>query len=656
MTRSIAARARAAGLIAATAAAAVVGGLVPATGASAAAAPACVAPSSLAPDDGPAGIAPERKDLAVTWAGVSGAPSYDLQFSPNQDYTSNLTLAASTVGTRFVPPLLALPHGAYFWRVRVSGATCWSDEKGTSAEFTRGWRTAPELTSPVGTTVTSSDVRFSWKPVDEASSYLLQVDGNACVTQATTFTPYDVPVALAGKVDAERLTANPACTIGPLGAGAHSWRVFPLDDTGVKTDGAAYVEALLGPAGRPDTPGAQDTAFGPSIVRAEFGAASPLASFTVVAAPAATASTIQVSSGTVADDGSLTGDCSTPATPCASTPTLSWNPVARAAAYRVSVATDASFTHTVRAYDTAYTSLTPREQLLDSQSGGAYWVQVCTDTGVCSPTTPSSVFRKRAVPANPLTPAAGATVTTPSVTLAWADQRHATSATHEAAQYEVQIATNCSYTAVADDEVTDATEVTPGRLLLANGSYYWRVRELDASGSPGPWSEGNRDTPVCGPAPRTFTVAVPAATAPPGSPAGTTQPGSGTASAGKPVTVDTTSRSVGKRGSWRSRRAVGSLGGSVLVANGTAGERLSYAFFGRAVAVGYCTGPMDGSFALVVDGRVRTAISARARFTRCGKNAYTVNLPSGQHTVEVRALGRPRTTRNQLAIDYIRYV
>ena len=67
------------------------------------------------------------------------------------------------------------------------------------------------------------------------------------------------------------------------------------------------------------------------------------------------------------------------------TPTLHWDPVSGAGLYVVFIAQDANFTNVVKHYRTQYTSLTPRESLLDNQAGNAYYwfVRPCITATRC---------------------------------------------------------------------------------------------------------------------------------------------------------------------------------------------------------------------------------------------------------------------------------
>lgn len=86
------------------------------------------------------------------------------------------------------------------------------------------------------------------------------------------------------------------------------------------------------------------------------------------------------------------------------TPTLEWDAVPGAGLYLVTIASDPNFTTIAKTYRTANTSLAPRESLMDSQAGQAwYWfVRPCRSVIVCGPFNSgvfgnANAFRKKSL-------------------------------------------------------------------------------------------------------------------------------------------------------------------------------------------------------------------------------------------------------------------
>src|SRR3954470_18222096 len=82
------------------------------------------APTLLAPADDPGSVT-ALKDVVLSWDNnAPHATSYEIQLSPNGDWTNNtVTLPNNgiTVNELYEMPL-SLPHAAYFWRVRALGS------------------------------------------------------------------------------------------------------------------------------------------------------------------------------------------------------------------------------------------------------------------------------------------------------------------------------------------------------------------------------------------------------------------------------------------------------------------------------------------------------------------------------------------------------
>jgi hypothetical protein len=176
------------------------------------------------------------------------------------------------------------------------------------------------------------------------------------------------------------------------------------------------------------------------------------------------------------------------------TPRLSWTPTPYTSGYIVYLANDASFTTIVRQYKTQYPTFTPRESLLDSVAGSAYYwfVRPCRDAdsgGGCgaydNDAFPSAgAFRKRSLPIQPLSPADGATVS--SVTFSW-QEFSATNAANVptyrqgAKRYRIQVSTVQDFASILDQQEVDQTTYTPYAKTYPEGPLHWRVAAIDGS-------------------------------------------------------------------------------------------------------------------------------------------------------------------------------
>jgi hypothetical protein len=151
-------------------------------------------PALTSPDNGAT-----VEQVVLDWDPVAGAAKYQLQVSPNEDFSNNVIVDAIVWGTRYSPPS-GLNNGAYFWHVRARDKESGSANNGGWSEtrvFTRGWPDRPTQTWPLdGATV--DEPTFRWTPVDHAAYYELQVandvnftvNADSCYTNHTEWTPY----------------------------------------------------------------------------------------------------------------------------------------------------------------------------------------------------------------------------------------------------------------------------------------------------------------------------------------------------------------------------------------------------------------------------------------------------------------------------------
>lgn len=127
-----------------------------------------------------------------SWTPISGAISYEAQYSTTNDFTSPTTLTPTTSSQSFT----ALSYSTtYYFRVRAVGATGtgnWSDVVSAST-----WSLAAP-TGVAGVGNSTSQVTFSWNAVAHATSYTIQYDTNASFTSATSTTSSTTSKALTG--------------------------------------------------------------------------------------------------------------------------------------------------------------------------------------------------------------------------------------------------------------------------------------------------------------------------------------------------------------------------------------------------------------------------------------------------------------------------
>jgi hypothetical protein len=302
------------------------------------------------------------KDVVLRWDSVAGASSYQVEISPNADWNNNLVTlpnGGKTVRTTVEVPL-SLPHASYFWRVRatVGGAlTDWSD----SRQFLHDWADQLVMTQ----TPTSSDPSLSWKPVPEASEYIVRFSqspdfssSSDCVTDATSFTPYAVTTSAKGPqggcFDLSVLKNDTK----------YYWQVRAYDDSS-----AAIMTSDTTP----------DPAYECASAQPECDAADARGSFTFESPTAGDVTATSVT-GLDASWRNADGSTSCSSAACPSTPSFSWDPVPGANYYEVHIYRDPYLTNSYAAYTTGWPHLTPREDYLGAQAGQAYYWTVSAGT------------------------------------------------------------------------------------------------------------------------------------------------------------------------------------------------------------------------------------------------------------------------------------
>jgi hypothetical protein len=359
-------------LIVASAAVTVASGLVPAHSAFAN----TVSPPNLV---GPANNTnTPLKDVILRWTHVPGASQYQVQVSPNINFTNNavsLPKDGVTVNTLYEVPL-SLPHSTYYWRVRAEVAGAWSN-------YTSPWQFLREWEQPLTILQqpTTADPTLSWAPVPEASLYRVDfftqrpqfpddVPQVFCYTSETSYTP-DAVAPPGAPFDA-KLSPYVAWPDAPctLGDGSYYWRVDAFDDTGdaqIVADTVPATESACAQLPECDASTLTTAAGGP------FTYASPV--------PGTVTATTITGLATTWHTASTSGTLCDATTACPMTPTFSWSPVSGVACYIVTVYRDPDATNTYWRYFTSWPRLTPQDAYLDAQPGKPYYWRVSAPYG-----------------------------------------------------------------------------------------------------------------------------------------------------------------------------------------------------------------------------------------------------------------------------------
>lgn len=508
-------------------------------------------PALLAPADSASVKVPELR-----WNGVDHASHYEVQLSTDPNFTVTTSPLNPSVcytnSTRFTPYVLRTGEGGtapvvpgacavdptagtYYWRVRGIDSPAspailgvFSDARSFTFRPDMVQLLAPESGADVAVPV------LEWAPVTGFAAYrvtILNAGGTVVNTKdtfATSYTPTVLLKAAAGPFSwyvqtldgnnkpglipapASRRTFQvvdvvaEAATPEPLAASSPSAAVLPsfawTSVTGANkytisygVQGADMVTVLA--SGHPYAAYTH-----PSVVVAGqyYWVVDAYADGTYLSTtinPATFVVQDLLPTGYVSPLTCLEASCA----PEGETPTLRWNSVQHAGLYRVYLANDAAFTNRVRVYETRYPSLTPRESLLDSQAGEAYYwfVRPCRSSTVCSALETeldrAQAFRKRSAPVALLSPAdKGQVVDLPR--FSWTEYtttgRDQSPAVWQGAkQYRLTVSALEDFSVLVDDVLVDQTEYAPQNKTYPEGPLFWRVQAIDGSNNPLTFSE-----------------------------------------------------------------------------------------------------------------------------------------------------------------------
>lgn len=456
------------------------------------------------------------------WKAIRGTTEYQLQLAQDRSFAQIVT-TVKTSARQYIPST-TLPAAAYWWRVRAVAPvrSRWSPPR----EMTRRWRvpdtatgnkeaarpegvTAEDFSSEPGIQAPVNALKISWEPVTDASYYVVQFDkiadadedvlvtpDYAFVAEAECLTPHTILTPNAERVELPeqgvRLITDPEsadCTITP---GIWQFRVRAVDQ---RMDGQGDLYSLWSDEARSanqSAPGAaQITVGGPLAGNAERSPAS-------LTAPA---------NGTTFVD----------------SPVLEWEPKQDpdypgepAPFYKVVLALDHDFTTEVGHYHTSNTRLIPLERIPEDNAERAYyWYAVpCTKERVCISSNQvvnrEGKFRSfKKISAKPVIHKARSEVR-PWTMFSWTHVARTVSTLNRqmgrradsvggVKGYEFQVRLPRQGWPETGVKV-DVPEYLPTDLGFGV-RYQWRIRFVDGSDQPRPWSDRRwAHTPAAAPA------------------------------------------------------------------------------------------------------------------------------------------------------------
>ena len=181
-------------------------------------------PPTSPPDDANQALT----DIVLDWEPIKGAKSYEIQVSTDALFppATIVDQQAIVYGTRYSPPK-TLNNDQYFWRIRASDAAGFEPDWSSRPvwHFKRTWPDQPTLLYPQNNaTNVQTPFYYQWTPVKHASSYVVQISSGAgfptpapfpqeCTTVHTTLVYGDEPG-----------------NCWPTTPGTYSWRVTARDE------------------------------------------------------------------------------------------------------------------------------------------------------------------------------------------------------------------------------------------------------------------------------------------------------------------------------------------------------------------------------------------------------------------------------------------
>jgi hypothetical protein len=127
-------------------------------------------------------------DVVLDWEPIKGAKSYQLQISTDKLFPANTIVdQQNTVyGTRYSPPK-TLNNDQYYWRIRATDAANFQPDWNTRPvwQFKRSWPDQSTLQYPVAGSSVDDPMYYQWTPIKHASIYTVWLYSSPTMSQAS---------------------------------------------------------------------------------------------------------------------------------------------------------------------------------------------------------------------------------------------------------------------------------------------------------------------------------------------------------------------------------------------------------------------------------------------------------------------------------------
>jgi hypothetical protein len=433
-------------------------------------------------------------DPQFAWDGIPGASRYEVEINPSADFAvgSRVCCDEKVIGTSLSAKHV-LPNNGYYWRVRAVDLDGQAGVWNYGAPFAKGFddvvpsipnlhmrdnvTDAPVDSDPISPELDTSYPIVRWDPVPGASSYQVEV------------VPYEGAFCNWTARPAEHWNANTATTAWTPLAAVWNRQKPGVNIQSVSYDGGTGLDPNRTYCVRVQARTDRDSKQNPVVSEwTQLGGVNNPAFRWV---PAAAGSGVEPGAlGLTMPNAEAYLE---PQTGTVSTrmPLFTWRPINGAGSYFVVVAKDPAFTQVT---DVALTNLpmyAPRKwttaQTYPDETTSYYWAVIPASgsdgSGASSQAGqnyPRS-FDKRSIPPTLLEPHTGDDVASQPV-FRW-------SSTEGARDYDIQVATDASFSNLVDDVRTAATSYTSETTYPADTVLYWRVRAADENGVGLTWSD-----------------------------------------------------------------------------------------------------------------------------------------------------------------------
>jgi hypothetical protein len=418
------------------------------------------------------------------WTPARHASEYQLQVSTDANFSPGATDTCKTAQTTYTPRNgadCAFPSGStvYYWRVRPLDYPYSNGLPGIYSEAQAFTYTPPA--PPVG----------SWDPTVQVTGLKIGIDGAGTTTPGKGCAGANVDDVCSGTPSTPVLSWDPV-------PGATMYYVYYAQDANFTSTEIPSIPTTTNTIFQLNTSNNKDALPDSQAGSAYYWHIRPCLDTSHCAAdPVSSANVLPDTRAFRKASPAVTG--LTSSDPNASEITFSWNDYydtnvgtswsgetsnQTARQYKIQVDNDASFASPIDTKSVDQTTYTEFDKLYPD--GTYYWrVQALDDEGQGLTWSQPQTFTKTSPPVVPVSPVGGARVSG-STPFRW-------DAAPFAASYNVEVYKNNDATFSSANRVLSATVKTtayaPTSPLPADGTnYLWRVRRVDASGNPGPWS------------------------------------------------------------------------------------------------------------------------------------------------------------------------